>query len=201
MAALRAGRQRSFERAGSGHPLLEYFKLHGAPGEGRSFLELVTWNEEFARSAIERRRRRNRDQASAEMEKRMVGVFHELLSLSIYKRVPVPILGKFCEEYRFSNAFTSVFTRHSGIFYMSLKGGIRTAMLREAYKGDELVDRDPLLEIKDKFVEMLEEGHQQRAEQLRIRGEMIQKDMELMAARNKESNQHEQIQYYENSHC
>ncbi|KAL0459557.1 UNVERIFIED_CONTAM: protein ROOT PRIMORDIUM defective [Sesamum latifolium] len=226
----------------------EYFKLHGAPGEGRSFLELVTWNKEFAKSVIEKRveeelrltgikvrpgfnwklppgffiRKEMRewirdwmelpyispyedvshlDQASAEMEKRMVGVFHELLSLSIYKRVPVPILGKFCEEYRFSNAFTSAFTRHSGIFYMSLKGGIRTAMLREAYKGDELVDRDPLLKIKDKFVEMLEGGHQQRAEQLRIRGEMIQKDMELMAVRNKESNHHEQIQYYENEHC
>ncbi|KAL0371336.1 UNVERIFIED_CONTAM: protein ROOT PRIMORDIUM defective [Sesamum angustifolium] len=226
----------------------EYFKLHGAPGEGRSFLELVTWNEEFAKSVIETRaeeesrltgikvrpgfnwklppgffiRKEMRewisdwmelpyispyedvshlDQASAEMEKRMVGVFHELLSLSIYKRVPVPILGKFCEEYRFSNAFTSVFTRHSGIFYMSLKGGIRTVMLREAYKGEELVDRDPLLQIKDKFVEMLEEGHRQRAEQLRIHREMIQKDMELMAARNKDSNHHEQIQHYENAHC
>ncbi|KAL0419926.1 UNVERIFIED_CONTAM: protein ROOT PRIMORDIUM defective [Sesamum radiatum] len=226
----------------------EYFKLHGAPGEGRSFLELVTWNEEFTKSVIETRaeeesrltgikvrpgfnwklppgffiRKEMRewisdwmelpyispyedvshlDQASAEMEKRMVGVFHELLSLSIYKRVPVPILGKFCEEYRFSNAFTSVFTRHAGIFYMSLKGGIRTAMLREAYKGEELVDRDPLLEIKDKFVEMLEEGHRQRAAQLRIHREMIQKDMELMAARNKDSNHHEQIQHYENAHC
>lgn len=226
----------------------EYFKLHGAPGEGRSFLELVTWNEEFAKSVIEKRaeeesrlmgvkvrpgfnwklppgffiRKEMRewirdwmelpyispyedvshlDQASAEMEKRMVGVFHELLSLSIYKRVPVPILGKFCEEYRFSNAFTSVFTRHSGIFYMSLKGGIRTAILREAYKGEELVDRDPLLEIKDKFVEMLEEGHRQRAEQLRIHREMIRKDMELMAARNKEWNHHEQIQLYEDAHC
>ncbi|KAK4418250.1 protein ROOT PRIMORDIUM defective [Sesamum alatum] len=226
----------------------EYFKLYGAPGEGKSFLELVTWNEEFAKSVIEKRaeeesrltgikvrpgfnwklppgffiRKEMRewirdwmelpyispyedvthlDQASAEMEKRMVGVFHELLSLSIYKRVPVPILGKFCEEYRFSNAFTSVFTRHSGIFYMSLKGGIQTAMLREAYKGEELVDCDPLLEIKDKFVELLEEGRQQRAEQVRIRGEMVQKDMELMAARNKESNYHERIQLYENEHC
>ncbi|CAN6931382.1 unnamed protein product [Brassica oleracea] len=47
------------------------------------------------------------DQASKEMEKRTVGVFHELLSLSLLKRVPVPILGKFCDEFRFSNAFSS----------------------------------------------------------------------------------------------
>lgn len=206
----------------------EYFRLYGEPGEGRSFLELVHWNEEFGKSVIEKRAEgesrllgfkvrpefvwklprgfflkkemrewvsdwmelpyispyedvSHLDPASPEMEKRTVGVFHELLSLSVYKRVPVPILGKFCEEYRFSNAFSSVFTRHSGIFYMSLKGGIRTAVLREAYSGEELVDRDPLLEIKNKFVELLDEGRRLRAEELRIRKEMIHKDMELIA--------------------
>ncbi|KAL7588893.1 protein WHAT'S THIS FACTOR 1 homolog, chloroplastic [Lactuca sativa] len=193
----------------------EYFKLNGSPGEGNSYLELVTWNPNFAKSVIEQRaddesestgikirpsfnwklpsgfliRKEMRewirdwmelpyispyddasdlDQASLEMEKRTVGVFHELLSLSLYKRIPVPILGKFTEEYRFSNAFSSVFTRHSGIFYMSLKGGIKTAMLREAYKGDELIDRDPLLEINDNFILLLAEGHKQRIEKLNL---------------------------------
>lgn len=214
----------------SEHP--EYFRLHGEPGEGKSYLELVSWNEEFAKSVVERRAEEESrlmgfnarpafewklppgfffrkdmrewvrdwmelpyispyedvshlDPASPEMEKRMVGVFHELLSLSIYKRVPVPILGKFFEDYRYSNAFSSVFTRHSGIFYMSLKGGIQTAMLREAYKGEEVVDIDPLTEIKIKFVEMLEEGWRQRAEKLRIHRENVQKDMERRACRNK----------------
>ncbi|CAH9100414.1 unnamed protein product [Cuscuta epithymum] len=95
------------------------------------------------------------EQCSRDMEKRTVGVFHELLSLSIHKRVSIPVLGKFGEEYRFSNAFPNVFARHPGLFYVSLKGGIKTAMLREAYKGDQLVDRDPMLEIKDKFIELL----------------------------------------------
>ncbi|GFZ19555.1 ubiquitin carboxyl-terminal hydrolase family protein [Actinidia rufa] len=126
------------------------------------------------------------DQASREMEKRTVGVFHELLSLSLFKRIPVPILGKFCEDYRFSNAFSTAFTRHSGIFYLSLKGGIQTAVLREAYKDDKLVDRDPLIEIKDRFVELLAEGHRERAEQLRLRRAVVQKDMEMMALRNHE---------------
>lgn len=130
------------------------------------------------------------DQASREMEKRTVGVFHELLSLSLHKRVPVPILGKFSDEYRFSNAFSSVFTRHSGIFYMSLKGGIKTAMLREAYKGDKLIDRDPLLQIKDKFAELLEEGWRVRAEQLRHHREAVNKDMEMMAMKNVEYDKH-----------
>lgn len=208
----------------------QYFRLIGCPGEGQSFLELISWNPEFAKSVIEQRaeeeteltgvkvrpnfnvklppgfflkeemREWTRDwieldyispyedvshleQASREMEKRTIGVFHELLSLSLYKRIPVPILGKFCDEYRFSNAFSSAFTRHSGIFYLSLKGGIKTAMLREAYKNGELIDRDPLLEIKDKFVELLEEGWRQRAEELQLRGEQIKNDMKILAGK------------------
>ncbi|KAJ8547506.1 hypothetical protein K7X08_011092 [Anisodus acutangulus] len=209
----------------------EYFKLIGEPGEGKSFLQLVEWNPEFAKSVIEVRAEEesrltgiktrpafnwklppgffirkevrewirdwmelpyispyddvsNLDQSSREMEKRNVGVFHELLSLSLYKRVAIPILGKFSDEYRFSNAFSNVFTRHSGIFYVSLKGGIKTAMLREAYKDSELVDRDPLLEIKNKFLELLSEGHRQRADQLRLQREMVQEDMKMMAVGN-----------------
>lgn len=205
----------------------QYFRLVGCPGEEKSFLELVSWNSEFAKSVVERRaeeesgltgirvrpnfnvklppgfflRKEMRewvrdwmeldymspyedvshlDQASREMEKRTVGVFHELLSLSLHKRVPVPILGKFCDEYRFSNAFSSVFTRHSGIFYMSLKGGIETAMLREAYKDDKLIDRDPLLEINDKFVELLEQGWKKREQQLRLQREEVKRDMMAM---------------------
>ncbi|KAL8192052.1 hypothetical protein R6Q57_028173 [Mikania cordata] len=206
----------------------DYFRLVGNPGEGNSFLELVSWNPRFAKSVIEQRADEeseltgvtirpsfnwklppgflirkemrewirdwmerpyispyddasNLDQASQEMEKRMVGVFHELLSLSLYKRIPVPILGKFTEEYRFSNAFSSVFTRHSGIFYISLKGGIKTAMLREAYKGDELIDRDPLLKVNDNFVELLYEGHKQREEQLNLQKQAVKNDIDMVS--------------------
>ncbi|KAK6933874.1 Plant organelle RNA recognition domain [Dillenia turbinata] len=210
-----------------------YFRLVGSPGEGESFIELVDWNPEFAKSVIEKRAEEESnltgirvrpafnvrlppgfflkkemrewvrdwmelpyispyedvsslDQSSPEMEKRTVGVFHELLSLSLFKRIPVPILGKFCADYRFSTAFPNTFTRHSGIFYVSLKGGIKTVMLRDAYKGDELIDRDPLLEITDRFIELLEEGRRERAEQFKLKREMMQKDMEMMAIRNHE---------------
>nr|VDD62576.1 unnamed protein product [Brassica oleracea] len=87
---------------------------------GKSFLELVDWKEETVRTGVpDPIRTRSRpecpglrdwlegdyispyedvsrlDQASKEMEKRTVGVFHELLSLSLLKRVPVPILDEF----------------------------------------------------------------------------------------------------------
>lgn len=210
-----------------------YFKLVGCPGEGQSFLELESWNPDFAKSVIQLRAEEeakltgipvrpnfnvklppgfflrkemrewvrdwleldyispyedvsNLDQSSQEMEKRTVGVFHELLSLSIFKRIPVPILGKFSDEYRFSNSFSSAFTRHSGIFYLSLKGGIKTAMLREAYRHSELIDRDPLLEIKERFVELLEKGKHEWMEQLRLQREEVKKDMEKMALRSED---------------
>ncbi|KAF9623112.1 hypothetical protein IFM89_037514 [Coptis chinensis] len=173
----------------------DYFRLVGCPVEEKSFLELVKWDEEFAKLVIERRaeeetrltgigirpsfnwkllrgffiRKEMREwvrdwmelpyispysdvshleQSSSEMEKRTVGVLHELLSMSLLKRMPVPIIGKLKDEYRFSNAFVSVFTRHSGLFYLSLKGGIKTAVLREAYQNEELIDRDPLSRLK-----------------------------------------------------
>ncbi|KAG9457570.1 hypothetical protein H6P81_002078 [Aristolochia fimbriata] len=211
-----------------------HFRLVGCPGEGKSFLELVSWEADFAKSVIELRAEEESqltgirvrpsfnvnlpsgfflkkemrewvrdwmelpyvspytdgshlDQASPEMEKRSVGVFHELLSLSILKRMAVPILGKFCEEYRFSNAFANTFTRHSGIFYVSLKGGLQTAMLREAYDKDELIDKDPLLAIKEKFVEMLAEGHREHLKQQRLMKENLQNEMKQAAMRNEET--------------
>ncbi|KAI3955118.1 hypothetical protein MKW92_052978 [Papaver armeniacum] len=204
------------------------FRLVGSPDDGKSYLELVSWNPEFAKSVIEQRAEEESkltgirirpsfnvklpkgvllkkemrewvrdwmelpyispyedasqlDQASPEMEKRTVGVFHELLCLSLLKRMPVPILGKFKEEYRFSNAFPNVFTRHSGIFYTSLKGGIKTAVLREAYENDQLIDRDPLLAIKDKFIELLKEGHREREIQVRLKREATQNDKKQAA--------------------
>uniref|UniRef100_A0A7C9EL66 PORR domain-containing protein n=2 Tax=Opuntia streptacantha TaxID=393608 RepID=A0A7C9EL66_OPUST len=210
----------------------KYFRLVGNSVEN-SFLELVSWEPDFARSVIMARAEQEErltgirvrpsfnwklppgffikkemrewvrdwmempyinpydnashlDPASREMEKRMVGVLHELLSLSLFKRIPVPILGKFTEDYRFSNAFSSAFTRHSGIFYMSLKGGIQTAVLREAYKDGVLIDQDPLLEMKDIFVELLEEGWKLRAEELRLRREVVRKHRELMPLKNQE---------------
>ncbi|KAG0498001.1 hypothetical protein HPP92_002692 [Vanilla planifolia] len=115
------------------------------------------------------------------------GVLHELLSLSVMRRMTVPAVGSFCEEYQFSNAFASNFTRHPGIFYVSLKGGIKTAVLREAYdEHGELVDWDPFLEIKDKFVQLMDEGHREWRERVRSKAEALRKDLVLMASKDAE---------------
>lgn len=117
--------------------------------------------------------------ASPEAEKRSIGVLHEVLSLTVERRMAVPIIGKFCDEYKLPNAFANAFTRHPGIFYVSLKGGIKTAVLREAYdENGELIDRDPMLELKERFVAIMEEGHKQYLEDLKRKREALQKDRE-----------------------
>ncbi|KAG6498577.1 hypothetical protein ZIOFF_038297 [Zingiber officinale] len=208
-------------------------RLQRPPPCDKPFLELVSWDNDYAKSVIERRaeeearltgvrmrpnfdvrlppgfylKREMRDwtrdwlelpyispyastselhPASPELEKRTVGVLHEVLSLTLLKRMAVPIIGKFSDEFQFSNAFSNAFTRHPGIFYLSLKGGIKTAMLREAYDQGELVDRDPLLEIKDQFEEMLDEGHREYLEKLKSKKEAMKRDLELMARKNAE---------------
>ncbi|KAG2597059.1 protein WHAT'S THIS FACTOR 1, chloroplastic-like [Panicum virgatum] len=117
---------------------------------------------------------------SPEAEKRTIGVLHEMLSLTVERRMALPIIGKFCDEYRLPNAFPNAFTRHPGIFYVSLKGGIKTALLRDAYdeKG-ELVDRDPMLELKERFVAIMEEGHKNYLEDLKRKSEALQKEWEI----------------------
>lgn len=107
------------------------------------------------------------DPASPEMEKRTVGVLHELLSLTVLRRMAVPTLGKFCNDLRLPNAYPKIFTRHPGIFYLCHKGGIKTVMLREAYDRADLIDKDPLLLIKEKFCQLLSEGHEEQAKEKR----------------------------------
>jgi hypothetical protein len=117
--------------------------------------------------------------ASPEAEKRLIGVLHEVLSLSVERRMAVPIIGKFCEEFKLSNAFSNAFTRHPGIFYVSLKGGIKTVVLREAYdENGVLVDRDPMIELKERFMAIMDEGHRKYLEDLRRKNERLQKERE-----------------------
>jgi Plant organelle RNA recognition domain len=118
--------------------------------------------------------------ASQEMEKRNIAVLHEFLSLTIQKRAPVASIGKFCSEFRLSNAFSNAFTRHPGILYVSLKGGIKTAMLREAYgKDGTLLDRDPFLEVMERFADLVDEGHREYLENLKRTKQDLQTESQM----------------------
>eukprot|EP00250_Pteridium_aquilinum_P005875 c15900_g1_i1 orf=414-1790(-) len=91
-------------------------------------------------------------------EKRLVALLHEFLSLTIEKKARLKVIQPFRDEYGLSQKIIHVFERFPGIFYTSLRGGIKTIMLREGYKGSDLVEDHPLVHLKEKYVEMVHAG-------------------------------------------
>lgn len=88
---------------------------------------------------------------SREKEKHACGVVHEILSLTVEKRTLVDHLTHFREEFRFSQQLRGMLIRHPDMFYVSLKGDRDSVFLREAYRDSQLMEKDPLLLIKEKL--------------------------------------------------
>lgn len=97
-------------------------------------------------------------EGSNEMEKRAIGLVHELLSLTLWKKASIVKLSHFRREFCLPEKLNVVLLKHPGIFYVSNKYQIYTVLLREGYKGSELVVKDPLVVVKDKFGELMQEG-------------------------------------------
>lgn len=95
---------------------------------------------------------------SKEMEKRTVGLVHELLSLTLWKKASIIKLGHFRREFVLPERLNALLLKHPGIFYVSNKYQIYTVLLREGYNGQELVHKDPLVVIKEKFGELMQDG-------------------------------------------
>ncbi|GFP91922.1 protein root primordium defective 1 [Phtheirospermum japonicum] len=86
-----------------------------------------------------------------EKEKHACGVIHEMLSLTLEKRTLVDHLTHFREEFRFSQQLRGMLIRHPDMFYVSLKGDRDSVFLREAYRDSQLIEKDKMLLIKEKF--------------------------------------------------
>ncbi|KAL0905362.1 hypothetical protein M5K25_023775 [Dendrobium thyrsiflorum] len=92
-------------------------------------------------------------------EKRIVGVFHELLHLTLGKKTERSNLSNLRKPLRLPYKFTKVFERHPGIFYLSQKLGVQTVVLREAYGGGrELLRKHPLVSIRERYAAMMNTG-------------------------------------------
>ncbi|XP_073294816.1 protein WHAT'S THIS FACTOR 1 homolog, chloroplastic [Primulina huaijiensis] len=95
---------------------------------------------------------------SNEMIKRTVGLVHELLSLTLWKKASIVKLGHFRREFCLPEKLNVLLLKHPGIFYVSNKYQIYTVLLREAYSGSELVEKDPLVIVKEKFGDLMQDG-------------------------------------------
>ncbi|KAL6540433.1 hypothetical protein OROMI_024316 [Orobanche minor] len=92
------------------------------------------------------------------MEKRVVGVFHEFLGLTVYKKTKRNYLRCLREEFNLPHKFTRIFTRYPGIFYLSLKCKTTTVALREGYRRGRLADPNPLARHRDKLNYVMRTG-------------------------------------------
>ncbi|KAK2979584.1 hypothetical protein RJ640_020076 [Escallonia rubra] len=97
-------------------------------------------------------------EGSNEMEKRIVGLVHELLSLTMWKKMSIIKLGQFTREFCLPEKLNVLLLKHPGIFYVSNKYQIYTVLLREGYNGSQLIEKDPLVVVKDKFGELMQNG-------------------------------------------
>lgn len=93
-----------------------------------------------------------------ESEKRSVGVVHELLSLTLWKKASIVKLEHFKREFGLPERLNLSLLRQPCIFYVSNRYKIYTVVLREGYRGSELVEKDPLVVVKDKLGELMQEG-------------------------------------------
>ncbi|GAB2295446.1 hypothetical protein Dimus_029613 [Dionaea muscipula] len=122
--------------------------------------KVKAWMEEFQKlpyiSPYEDSRRL--DPTSELMEKRVVGVLHELLSLTIHKKTKRNYLRSLRAELNLPHKFTRIFTRYPGIFYLSLKCKTTTVTLREGYRRGKLVDLHPLARLREKFYHVMRTG-------------------------------------------
>ncbi|KAG8388115.1 hypothetical protein BUALT_Bualt02G0092200 [Buddleja alternifolia] len=97
-------------------------------------------------------------EGSIEMDKRTVAMVHELLSLTLWKKVSITKLGHFRRKFCLSEKLNVLLLKQPGIFYVSNRYQLYTVLLREGYNGSELIEKDPLVVVKEKFGELMMEG-------------------------------------------
>ncbi|XP_042476714.1 protein WHAT'S THIS FACTOR 1 homolog, chloroplastic [Macadamia integrifolia] len=90
--------------------------------------------------------------ADPKARKRAVAVLHELLSLTMEKRMSSAQLDAFHAEYQLPCKLLLCLVKNHAIFYITNKGARSTVFLKEAYDGSNLIDKCPLLRFYDKFI-------------------------------------------------
>ncbi|CAD6205961.1 unnamed protein product [Miscanthus lutarioriparius] len=91
-------------------------------------------------------------------EKRTVAVLHEVLSLTVGKKMEKEVLVKLGEALRLPPGFRKVVARHPGIFYLSHKLRTQTVVLRESYRRHMLVDKHPMMGIRYQYLHLMHMG-------------------------------------------
>ncbi|KAJ6776534.1 PROTEIN WHAT'S THIS FACTOR 1-like protein CHLOROPLASTIC [Salix koriyanagi] len=120
------------------------FKMCFAAGfrPNMSFLEeLEKWQRmEFPSPYLNARRF---EIADPKARKRVAAVLHELLTLTLEKRMTSAQLDAFHSEYMLPSRLLLCLIKHHGIFYITNKGARSTVFLKDCYDGSNLIEKMP----------------------------------------------------------
>lgn len=97
-------------------------------------------------------------------EKRVVGILHELLSLTVEKMVEVERLAHFRKDFGIEVNIRELILKHPGIFYISTKGSTQMVFLREAYNKGFLVEPNLIYVVRRKMLDLILVGRRHTRE-------------------------------------
>jgi len=92
------------------------------------------------------------------IEKRIVGILHELLSLTVEKMIPLERLSHFRRVFAMEVNLRELLLKYPGIFYISTKGSAQTVILRESYSKGCLVEPNPVYDVRRKMLDLILPG-------------------------------------------
>ncbi|CAI0448292.1 unnamed protein product [Linum tenue] len=131
---------------------------------------------------------------SREFDKRAVAIMHELLSFTVEKRLVTDYLTHFRREFVMPQKLMRLLLKHFGIFYVSERGKRFSVFLTEAYDGQELIEKCPLVLWKEKLLSIV--GY--RGKKRKVRTFSDSSDMETADTKEIDSeNENKVIQFDE----
>ncbi|KAK9123876.1 hypothetical protein Sjap_013478 [Stephania japonica] len=98
---------------------------------------------------------------SDQAEKWTVAVLHEFLNLLISKKTEKDNILFLGDQLGLRTRFRRALVNHPGIFYVSNKIRTHTAVLREGYKRDLLVEKHPLMGMRYQYIHLMNKGKEQ----------------------------------------
>ncbi|KAF2320333.1 hypothetical protein GH714_027170 [Hevea brasiliensis] len=97
-------------------------------------------------------------EAQKRLEKRAVATIHELLSMTVEKKITLERIAHFTMAMNLPKKLKEFCLQHQGIFYVSTRGNhgkLHTVFLREAYRKGELVEPNDLYLARRKLGELV----------------------------------------------
>ncbi|ERN19334.1 protein ROOT PRIMORDIUM DEFECTIVE 1 [Amborella trichopoda] len=97
-------------------------------------------------------------EAQKRMEKRAVAMIHEILSLTVEKKITLERIAHFRNAMNLPKKLKEFLLQHQGIFYISTRGNhgkLHTVFLREAYRKGELIEPNDLYLARRRLAELI----------------------------------------------